>query len=196
VKYATILADPPWAKGDQGQNVGPKRFRSGERVTTFLDNEHGPRTYKQKIVDGYHYPVMQLEEIMAVPVADLAADSAHLWLWSLNSTMEQAYRVVRAWGFAPLGLVTYHKNSYGLGMYFRLSTEQLIFATRGKSMLPDKAWMGTCIQAPRLRHSQKPDSFYDMIEAVSPGPRMELFARRVRLGWDRWGNEVDSTVQL
>lgn len=104
--------------------------------------------------------------------------------------MEQAYRLVRAWGFSPLNVVTWRKGSYGLGFYMRNNTEQLIFAVRGKSLQPESAWMGTCIEAPRKKHSQKPPISIELIEHVSPGPRVELFARSPRLGWDAWGNEI------
>lgn len=192
MKYRCILADPPWAKRDDGATAAPKRFKPGERTTSVNRGwEH-----KRKIAIGTHYEVMSEAAITALPVSDLAAESAHLWLWSLNSTMEQAYRVVRAWGFIPMGVVTWKKNSYGMGFYFRLNTEQLLFAVRGKRELPEVPWMGSCIESGRGRHSEKPGISYDLIEQVSPAPRLELFARSRRLGWDSWGDEVDSDLEI
>jgi N6-adenosine-specific RNA methylase IME4 len=96
---------------------------------------------------------------------------------------------MQAWGFQPVSLVTWVKTGrIGLGTYFRSDTEHCIFARRGFGTVPDKPWPSSHITAPRGRHSVKPDVFYDMVEQVSPGPYLEMFARSPRLGWDHHGH--------
>jgi len=143
-----------------------------------------------------HYSTMAVEEICALDVDGLAAPDAHLWVWGVNRLLEDAYRVVRAWGFTPMSLLTWTKQGPGMGYYLRNNTEHAILATRGRPMVPGKAAISSWYAWPREKHSVKPDAFYDLVEQVSPGPYVELFARRARPGWERWGDEVDSTVEL
>ena len=161
--YATIVADPPWP------------------------SMHQRSTYHRGKPER-HYPTMPVAAIAALDVP--ASDDAHLWLWGVNRLMEDAYRVVRAWGFTPMSLVTWCKPRPGMGYYLRSNTEHCIFATRGKPMVPASAAMSTWFQWPVGAHSQKPDQFYELVERVSPGPYLELFARRRRYGWDVWGDEA------
>lgn len=168
-RYRTIVADPPW--------------RFGSAAT--------------KADAGRYYDTMSIEEIRALRVEDMAEDDAHLWLWAVNGLMEEAYSVVRAWGFRPINLLTWCKTQPGVGYYLRTNTEQCIFATRGKPMVPEDKAMASWFRWPRGAHSAKPDAFYDLVEQVSPGPRVELFARRARLGdWSYWGNESLGTAQM
>lgn len=142
-----------------------------------------------------HYPLMSLAAIKALPVGDLTDKTAHLYLWAVLPMLEQAFEVVRAWGFCPSTAVTWCKNGPGLGGGWRGNTEHLIVAKRGN--LPFlRAGRGTWYAAKRGRHSQKPDLFIDLIEEMSPAPRVELFARRHRIGWDVWGNESPNTAPL
>jgi hypothetical protein len=120
----------------------------------------------------------------------LAEDDAHLWLWGVNRLMGAAYDVVAAWGFTPMSLLTWCKPGPGMGYYLRNNTEHCIFATRGRPIVPSEAVMSSWYQWPRLRHSEKPAEFFDVVERVSPGPYLELFARGRRHGWDAWGDEV------
>jgi N6-adenosine-specific RNA methylase IME4 len=143
-----------------------------------------------------HYPTMALDDICALPVSDLATTDAHLWLWGINGLMEDAYRVVRAWGFSPLTLVTWCKPGPGVGYYLRNNTEHVILASRGKPQVPGEKALSTWYVWPRQPHSQKPDAFYDLVEQVSPGPYVEVFARRHRFFWDVWGNESANTATL
>jgi len=163
-KYRTILADPPWDIQQAGARGAIQ-----------------------------HYPLMTLNQIMALPVADLATDDAHLWLWTTNAALESAYQVVRAWGFTPRSLMTWTKPRLGLGNYLRNCTEQVIFATRGRAPIQFRS-QPTWLFAPLQEHSHKPEELYDVIERCSPGPYLELFARRKRHGWDIWGNEVEPDV--
>ena len=164
--YRTIVADPPWAG-----------YRS--QAATKADARK-------------HYSTMSTDNICALPVADLAAPDAHLWLWGVNGLMEDAYRVVRAWGFQPVTLLTWCKPVPGIGHYLRNNTEHCIFATRGKPMVPDTKPLATWFVWKRGEHSAKPDAFGDLVETVSPGPYVELFCRRPRFGWDSWGYGYES----
>ena len=157
--YKTIVADPPW------------QFRS---AATKADARK-------------HYSTMTLDDICAMPVESIAADDAHLWLWAVNGMMEEAFRVVRAWGFSPVTLATWCKPAPGVGYYLRNNTEHAIFASRGKPMVPDEKAMATWFVWKRGAHSRKPAAFYDLVQQVSPGPYVELFCREPVFGWDSWG---------
>lgn len=140
---------------------------------------------------------MTLEEIKLLPVRDLAERDCHLYLWATLPLMEAAYECVREWGFRPSTLITWCKPGPGLGGGWRGNTEHLIVARRGSSsFLSDFEGRGTWYEASRGDHSQKPELFMDLIEQASPAPRLELFARRQRLGWDTWGNEALEHVEV
>jgi N6-adenosine-specific RNA methylase IME4 len=169
VLYRTIVADPPWRGDVPAMN---------------------------KANPSKKYPLMALDQIRALPIQDLADDRCHLWLWGINAMMEQAYSVVRAWGFMPVNLVTWCKPGPGVGRYLRNNTEHVILAYRGKAMWPETVPLSTWYQWPRQPHSQKPDAFYDLVEQVSPPPYVELFARRHRFFWDVWGDESANTANM
>lgn len=160
-KFRTIYADPPWPFDDTATRGAAEN----------------------------HYPTMSIAEICALPVSDLAADDAHLYLWTTNSHLHDAFHVAAAWGFEYKTLITWVKPQIGLGHYFRGATEHILFCVRGDlpmSQVGERNWF----EAPRQEHSRKPALFYDLIERCSPGPRLELFARTKRAGWVAWGNEV------
>lgn len=168
-KFRTILADPPWDIHQQGAKGA-----------------------------GRHYRLMTLERIKAMPVADLAEDDAHLWLWVTNATLREGYEVADAWGFTVRSPLTWIKFRLGLGAYLRNATEHLLFATRGKAPVQFRS-QPTWINAPVQEHSVKPAEQFAVIERVSPGPYLELFARRrppSRAPWFVWGNEVASDVTI
>jgi N6-adenosine-specific RNA methylase IME4 len=173
VKYRTIVADPPW---DVGR--GPEWASNGASR---------PLTY----------PTMSLDEIAALPVRDLADRSAHLYLWTINAYVEETYEIARLWGFKDSTLLTWckHPNGIGLGGTYSLTTEFCLFARRGVCPAAERIdstwWLWK-----RGAHSAKPEPFLDMVERVSPPPRVELFARRDRLGWDTWGNESLGTAGM
>lgn len=133
---------------------------------------------------------------MALDVDALAEPDAHLWVWGVNRTLGDAYKVVEAWGFTPMSVLTWCKPGPGMGYYLRNNTEHCIFATRGKPMVPDTKLLSSWYQWPRLKHSEKPAQFFDLVEQISPGPRLEMFARQSRLGWDSWGNEAPGSLDL
>jgi N6-adenosine-specific RNA methylase IME4 len=137
-------------------------------------------------------------EIAALPVDELADTDCHLYLWTINRYVEAAYEIVRGWGFAPSTLLTWCKRPLGLGVggAYALNAEFCVFARKGRgafvSRHPRSWW-----EWPRgHEHSAKPEAFLDIVEQVSPPPRIELFARRQRLGWDTWGNEALNHVTL
>ena len=145
-----------------------------------------------------HYPLMTLDRIKAMPISQLAADDAHLWLWVTNATLRDGYDVAEAWGFTVRSPLTWVKFRLGLGNYLRNATEHLLFATRGRAPVNFRS-QPTWINAPVQDHSHKPEEQYALIERVSPGPYLELFARRrpaTTADWSVWGNEVASDIQV
>jgi N6-adenosine-specific RNA methylase IME4 len=172
--YRTIVADPPWRYAD--------KLRMGD---------HSPG---HRGADS-HYQTMALDAIKALPVADLAEmDGCHLYLWTTNAFLVEAHEVARAWGFRPRTVLTWVKTQIGMGSFFRNNTEHVIFAVRG-SLDVRRHDVPTAFTAPRRAHSAKPECFLDLVEQVSPGPYVELFSRRHRLGWDTWGNESANTAE-
>lgn len=185
MKYGTILADPPWSFSNSMPGHGDPRG---------------------------HYPCMSTEEIASLPVRQLAADDAVLLLWSTWAHLPEALFVLGAWGFTYKSGMPWVKLAgepqtdlfdgprfrlaYGSGYWVRGCTEPLLIASRGRVAPPvQDAWLG--ILAERLEHSRKPDSVYVYAESSTfPGPRVELFARRRREGWDAWGNQVNATVDM
>lgn len=165
--FSTILADPPWDVLQQGS-------RGAHR----------------------HYALMTVEQIAALPVEKLAQADAHLWLWVTNATLFAGQTVMAAWGFTYRSCLTWIKPGLGLGSYYlRNNTEHLLLGTRGKAPVLFRS-QPTWLFAPKQDHSHKPEEQYAVIERCSPGPYLELFARRKRTGWQVWGNEVVSDVVL
>jgi N6-adenosine-specific RNA methylase IME4 len=165
-RYRTLLVDPPWDVLQRG-HLGASQ----------------------------HYDLMTLDQIKAMPIADLAEDNAHLWLWVTNATLRHGYDVMEAWGFTPRSPLTWIKPRLGLGVYLRNMSEHLLFGTRGKAPVNFKGqptWMFAVAQD----HSHKPEEFFPLIERISSGPYLELFARRPQPGWHVWGNEIDSDVVI
>lgn len=144
---------------------------------------------------GRHYPTMSTDAICRLPVGDLAEDDAHLWLWVTNADIFEQIQVMAAWGFAYRSCLTWIKPRFGLGNYLRNQTEHLLLGVRGKAPVQFKG-QGTWTYAPLQDHSHKPEEQYAIIERCSPGPYLELFARRKQPGWDVWGNEVECDVEL
>lgn len=171
MKYKCIVADPPWP------------------------SMHQRSTYHRGKPEK-HYPTMPVETIAALPVQDLAADDAHLWIWGVNRLLGSAYDVACAWGFTPMSLLTWCKPGPGMGYYLRNNTEHCLLATRGRPMVPAVQLMSSWYVWPRRKHSEKPDEFFALAEQVSPGPRLEMFARRTRPGWDCWSDSLDGSIAL
>ena len=143
---------------------------------------------------------MSLDEICDLPVEGAAADPAHLYLWVPNALLPDGLRVLAAWGFEYKSNLVWHKirkdggsDGRGVGFYFRNVTELCLFGVRGKNartLQPGRTQVNL-VGTRKREHSRKPDEMYDVIEACSPGPRLELFARGEREGWTAWGNQAE-----
>jgi N6-adenosine-specific RNA methylase IME4 len=164
-QYSLILADPPWRYDFSNTN--------GRAVEL-------------------HYPTMAPESISALPVRDLAAPDCVLFLWATYPLLREALSVVEAWGFTYKSQLVWVKDKIGLGFYCRAQHELLLVATRGEPGAPEPANRPpSVIHAPRGRHSEKPETAYEIIEQMFPrARRVELFSRRHRPGWTAWGNEA------
>ena len=172
-KYLTILADPPWAQ----KMMGKRRGHEERRLVL-------------------SYPTMTVEQIKGLPIKDIADDGCHLWLWTTNQFLRQGFDVVDAWGFKYLAPITWVKPN-GLGNYFVHRTQTILFGYKQHCRFPLARYKPTVVEASYpFPHSTKPQLFYDLIESISPAPRIELFSRARRFGWDCWGNEVDSDIEL
>lgn len=165
MKFGTVYADPPWLYGNQGT-----------RGST-----------------GDHYVGMTVPEICALPVRELVADNAHLHLWTTNAFLFDAKAVMEAWGFEYRSCFVWVKPQMGMGNYWRVSHEFMLFGIRGRAPFADRSLMSWA-EHPRGRHSAKPEPIRGLIEKASPGPYLELFARRPADGWTVWGNEVCSDI--
>jgi N6-adenosine-specific RNA methylase IME4 len=173
-RFRTIVADPPWKQRTGSANLHIKGGGGPSRLPP--------------------YPVMSVADIAALPVSICADDDCHLYLWTTNRHLQSAYTVASAWGFPPNPgtVLVWCKppKGRGLGESYSISTEFCLFVQRGARSANRVArnWF----EWKRGRHSAKPEAFQDMVETVSPGPYIELFARRHRLGWTCWGNELDA----
>lgn len=162
MKYPTIVIDPPWDWGDEGDADQFGRARPD-------------------------YATMSIDEIRALPVGDLAAENAHIYLWITNRSLPKGFGLLEAWGFRYVTMLTWTKPHFGMGNYFRGSTEHVLFGVRGSLPLLNST-TGTWFTAKRPgAHSAKPDEFYTLVQECSPGPWLELFGRTERNGWTMWG---------
>lgn len=175
-KFATILADPPWRFQNRTGKMAPEHKRLSR------------------------YDTMTLEEIAALPVAKVAADRAHLYLWVPNALLPEGIQVLSSWGFSYKSNIVWHKirkdggpDGRGVGFYFRNVTELILFGVRGKdvrTLSPGRSQVNI-IKSRKREHSRKPDELYDIIEACSRKPYLELFARGTRPQWKSWGNQAN-----
>ncbi len=177
-RFGTILADPPWRFENRTGKVAPEHKRLNR------------------------YETMTLDDIKALPVAEAAADSSHLYLWVPNALLPEGLDVMRAWGFTYKSNLVWHKirkdggpDGRGVGFYFRNVTEIILFGTRGKNArtLPPARSQVNFLGTRKREHSRKPDEQYPLIEACSFGPFLEMFARGERKNWTVWGNQADES---
>lgn len=179
MKYRTIVADPPW----------PLRTTPG-----VLTGKGGVKVQRSPLP----YRTMSVAEIAAQPLGRLAAEHAHLYLWTTNRFLPHAFGIAEAWGFSYSTTLVWCKRPMGRGIgkpAYPIFTEFVLFCRRGTLPAQQQAprnWWEWRRGAP----SAKPEAFIDMVESVSPGPYVELFSRRHRLGWDVWGNESANTATL
>ena len=176
-RYCIIYADPPWAL----QSMSGTSWKKGGE----------PLTKK--------YPLMSTNDIKELPVRDIASDSSVIFLWVTLSKLEDGLRVLEEWGFNYHAILTWDKGGgFCLHGFYR-KTEHLLVGYKGRFLLNNKRgkYMPTLIQSKRTGHSRKPAIFRDLIvELVGDVSRIELFARERVPGWDAWGNEVESDVDL
>jgi len=165
-RFATILIDPPWDWGDEGDVNQLGRAKPD-------------------------YATMPFEDLLKLPVNELADVDCHLYLWITNRSLPKGFSLMEAWGFRYVTCVTWVKPSFGMGNYFRGQTEHMLFGVRGSQPLLRKN-AGTVFHAQRGDggHSSKPVEAYELIESCSPGPYLEMFARRKRDGWVGWGADA------
>jgi N6-adenosine-specific RNA methylase IME4 len=163
--FNTVYADPPWNYGNQAT-----------RAST-----------------GNHYQTMTPESIAGLPIPNIAADNAHLHLWTTNGFLFEAKSIMEAWGFTYKSCMVWVKPQMGIGNYWRVSHEFLLFGLRGKSPFLNRGFK-SWIEAKRSKHSKKPEVFRQAIEKVSPGPYIELFGRNTVPGWTVWGNEIKKNL--
>ena len=139
--------------------------------------------------NGLPYPTMPLEKIKAMPVSDIADENSILWLWTTNAHLRVAFEVIDAWGFQYKTLLTWVKDRMGTGERLRGKTEHCLLAVRGKPVFLHGSHT-TVIEVARREHSRKPEEFYALVEATSPGSKMDLFCRQARSGWHVYGNDT------
>lgn len=179
-KFATIYADPPWRFQNRTGKVAPENKKLSR------------------------YETMDLEAIKAMPVSEIAASKSHLYLWVPNALLPDGLEVMKAWGFEYKGNIVWEKvrkdgmpDGRGVGFYFRNVTELLLFGIKGdnnRTLAPARSQVNL-IRTMKREHSRKPDEIIPIIEACSPGPFIELFARGDREGWAMWGNQADASYE-
>jgi N6-adenosine-specific RNA methylase IME4 len=179
-RFACLLADPPWQFINRTGKVAPEHRRLSR------------------------YGTMTAELICSLPVAEISAPIAHLYLWVPNALLPDGLRVMSAWGFQYKSNIIWRKirkdggsDGRGVGFYFRNVTEVILFGIRGKNartLQPGRTQVNY-LETRKREHSRKPNEIYPIIEACSPGPRIELFARGVRAGWTVWGNQAEESYE-
>ncbi len=191
-KYQVIYADPPW-KIKAGRPLSGYKMDGDKQLFIPISNKSRDTAF----------PSMTIEEIKNIDVKSIAADDCHLYMWVTNSHLPVAFEVIKAWGFTYSTTIVWAKNKLGggLGGTFRITTEYLIFAKKGKLKAlktNDNTWYNVkrTYENGYPKHSKKPDFFYELIENTSPGLKLEMFARNKRDGWDSWGNEIENDIEL
>jgi N6-adenosine-specific RNA methylase IME4 len=173
--FDVIMADPPWSfenYSEKGESKGP----------------------------AAQYDTMRDTDILALPVGAIVGEPAHLYLWVPNALLPEGLRVLAAWNFTYKSNLVWHKvrkdgepDGRGVGFYFRNTTELILFGVRGanaRTLAPGRRQVNI-IRSRKREHSRKPDEAYGLIEACSPGPYLELFARGSRPGWTSWGEQAE-----
>jgi len=176
-RYRTIYADPPWRFQNRTGKMAPEHRRLSR------------------------YATMTLDDIYELPVATIAAERSHLYLWCPNALLDEGLETMKRWGFTYKSNLVWFKirkdggpDGRGVGFYFRNVTELVLFGIRGKNnrTLKPGRTQTNIIGTRKREHSRKPDEMWNLIERCSPAPRLELFARHYRHGWDQWGDQVAS----
>jgi N6-adenosine-specific RNA methylase IME4 len=179
-RFGTVLADPPWQFQNRTGKIAPEHRRLSR------------------------YGTLTLDEIGALPIAEITATVSHVYLWVPNAMLPQGLAVLAAWGFAYKSNLVWHKirkdggpDGRGVGFYFRNVTELILFGVKGKrarTLSPGRRQVNYLATRKR-EHSRKPDEQYEIIETCSPGPFLELFARGTRKGWSAWGCQATDNYE-
>jgi N6-adenosine-specific RNA methylase IME4 len=178
--FGTVLADPPWRFSNRTGKMAPEHRRLAR------------------------YSTMTLQDILELPIPQMALPKSHLYLWVPNALVHEGLEVMRRWGFTYKTNLIWYKirkdggpDGRGVGFYFRNVTELVLFGVRGsmRTLGPGRRQVNI-ISSQKREHSRKPDELYNIIESCSHGPYLELFARHARRGWSQWGNEVEGHTLL
>jgi len=164
-RFGCIYADPPWQYSNQGTRAA-------------TDN---------------HYPTMTIDEIAGLPIPELADEKCHLHLWTTNGFLRDALKLIEKWRFEFKSTFVWVKPQLGLGNYWRCSHEILLLGVRGGLTFPASN-VPSWIKVERTKHSAKPEAVRALIERMSPGPRIELFGRKLSPGWTVWGNQISRSL--
>ena len=181
-RYRTIVADPPW-QFDQTWGI----CKEGEHGYLAYSDKRNKRPTPRGA--AANYPVMSMDELRMLPLGLWAQDNAHLYLWTTNQFMVEAHDLAKAWGFKPKTILTWVKPRLGMGTYYRNNTEHVVFAVRGSCPVL-RHDVRTAFTGAQGGHSEKPAVFYDIVQSMSLGPYLDVFARKQRFGWDTWGDEA------
>jgi N6-adenosine-specific RNA methylase IME4 len=190
--YQIIYADPPWEQ-KAGRKLNDYKMIDGKQI--WNSNE----TKSQELP----YQTMNVNTIASLPVKKIVAKDAFLFIWVTNKYLLESKAVIEAWGFKYVSCITWKKKKMGggLGGVVRVTSEHLLFCRRG-NLKANGTIPESVIDAKRPYvngypcHSKKPEVFAEMIGSLSDGNKIELFARQTRNGWDVWGNEVESSIEL
>ena len=193
--FSTIVADPPW---DYSQKLSSGGTSGYSPVHPSRGGNRGAAN---------HYSTLTLEQLQTLPVQTVAASQAHLYLWTTSTFVVEAHMLAQSWGFSPKVLVPWIKTKkssrskvidaggdlyagvrMGMGLYIRHCAEFILFCVRGKAPTSRNDVLGVLF-APQGKHSEKPRQAYDLIDLLSPSPRLELFARGPREGYVVWGDQ-------
>ncbi len=177
-QWKTVLADPPWRFANRTGKVAPEHHRLSR------------------------YDTMSWKEIADLPVAEITEPESHCYLWVPNALLAEGLAVMEAWGFTYKTMIVWAKrrkdggpDGRGVGFYFRNVTEPILFGVKGnlRTLAPGRTQVNM-LETQKREHSRKPDELYPIVEACSPGPFLELFARYPQPGWSVWGNEAEDHV--
>lgn len=177
--FGTVLADPPWRFTNRTGKVAPEHKRLSR------------------------YDTLDHRDIASIPVSEVMSEQSHCYLWVPNALLAEGLEVMEAWGFTYKGMIVWAKrrkdggpDGRGVGFYFRNVTEPILFGVRGKlrTLGPGRRQVNM-IETQKREHSRKPDELYPIVEACSPGPFLEMFARYPQDGWRAWGNEAATDIK-
>lgn len=179
-KYQIIYADPPWQYGKWNNTPNPKKSFKGGKAKP------------------HPYPTMSIEEIKTLPVKQIAHKNCLLFLWTTNKYLPYSFDILSCWGFRYAQTLVWCKapGPLGLGGLFAPTTEYIIMGRKGKIPIKKRINSTWYLWKRQNKHSKKPQEFRNLLDNLKLEPKIELFAREKTKGWDVWGNEVESDIEL